>query len=112
MRSADDRGVITLEVTLGRTGHTPEPVQNRRPLDQTRVRLGGLGGGRCRRLGVSCRVRLEPRARIGMRPTVAMRLATQLLLPPIRVAPATACVAGIELVRIDQTQLVFLAVGL
>jgi hypothetical protein len=47
-----------------------------------------------------------------MRPTVAMRLATQLLLPPIRVAPATACVAGIELVRIDQTQLVFLAVGL
>jgi hypothetical protein len=109
MRSADDRGVITLEVTLGRTGHTPEPVQNRRPLDQTRVRLGGLGGGRCRRLGVSCRVRLEPRARIGM---MAMRLATQLLLPPIRVAPATACVAGIELVRIDQTQLVFLAVGL
>jgi hypothetical protein len=43
MRSADDRGVITLEVTLGRTGHTPEPVQNRRPLDQTRVRSRVVG---------------------------------------------------------------------
>ena len=73
MRSADDLGVITLEVTLGRTGHTPEPVQNRRPLDQTRVRSGG---GRCRRLGVSRWGGLEPRARIGMRLAVAMRLAT------------------------------------
>ena len=76
MRSADDRGVITLGVTLGRTGHTPEPSQNRRPLDPTRVRSAGLGGGSCRRLGVSCPVGLEPRARIGMRLAVAMRLAT------------------------------------
>jgi hypothetical protein len=43
MRSADDRGVITLGVTLGRTGHTPEPSQNRRPLDLTRVRSAGRG---------------------------------------------------------------------
>jgi hypothetical protein len=40
-----------LEVTLGRTGHTPEPRQNRRPRNQTRVRSAGLGGGRYRRLG-------------------------------------------------------------
>jgi hypothetical protein len=39
MRSADDRGVITLEVTLGRTGHTPEPIQHRRPLNQTSMRV-------------------------------------------------------------------------
>ena len=43
MRSADDRAAITLEVTLGRTSHTPEPIQNRRRLDQTRARLGGWG---------------------------------------------------------------------
>ena len=40
-RFADDRGVITFEVmTLGRTGHTPEPIQvshRRRPLNQSRV---------------------------------------------------------------------------
>ena len=36
----------------------------------------------------------------------------QLLLLSIRIAPATACVARIEHVRIDQTQLEFLAVGL
>ncbi len=27
MSSADDRGVITFEVTLGRSGHTPEPIE-------------------------------------------------------------------------------------
>jgi hypothetical protein len=73
LRSADDRAVITLEVTLGRTDHTSEPIQNRRHLNQTsrRVRTS-----RYRRLGVSCRVGLEPRARIGVRLAVAMRLAT------------------------------------
>jgi hypothetical protein len=70
LRSADDRGVITFEVTTPWTGHTPEPIQNRRPLNQT---FGRVRTGRCRRLGVSCRVGLKPRARFRVR---LARLAT------------------------------------
>ena len=54
LRPADDRGAITLEVTLGRTGHTPEPVPKRRAPDQTRadgVVAESPRGGRSRSTG-------------------------------------------------------------
>jgi hypothetical protein len=45
LRSADDRAVITFEVRLGRTGHTPEPIQvHLCPLNHPSMARPGIWG--------------------------------------------------------------------
>lgn len=75
MTSADDRGVITFDMTtLRRTGHIPAPIEGC-PLNHPTGLALTVGAVTVGAVTVGA-VGASLRARIGMRLAVAMRLAT------------------------------------